>query len=649
LALGPLFSSRGVANKAAIAELPRLPESANELRSEARAFGASDADLLLGSDATERSLRARVLGNYKVISFATHGIVAGEIPGVTEPALVLSPMMDEASSKDDGLLTVTKIANLELDANLVILSACNTAASDGRVSGRGLSGLADAFFFAGARAVAVTQWAVYSPSAENLGAGLISQSAESGSVGVAEGLRRAMLNYVAGASEDYQANPRFWAAFIIAGDGAVRPLEGPKDSAGDSAKISLEWERLTPEAGDSEILGAANRPDNGGLYYLGKEKPPPGGKRAGSFVGIISANREPATISRDPLVAASGMVSVGDEIAVLGYLPTDTKSQALFRVLDHAGKVKWEHIEESERWRSPISIYRVAGGYLLVSIGNSFHDLDRSSLILTVVSDAGVSLNERKYEIAIRPMRWGSKTAAMKDGRIIVAIGGNKWALPTDPSPMWVNPTTGTRKMCPSPEATQLFEIDPKSLEVERDKVLDGLAIVSMTMRNEKLVAAGEFVATCHLEKKIEVIELESNLEATTIFKSTNVNSLEVWDISSTKDDHILLGGIVRTFLPTSLKPTIMSMDELRNVKVGDPWSESYWVNSEQRNAAFVLELDKQGFALRDRVFADSINRDITTLVPNAKGDYVAFGGAFGNRGWVAGLRLGKISTGDEQ
>ena len=103
-------------------------------------MGADDADLLLGAEATERSLRLRPLRDYRVISFATHAIVAGEIPGTTEPALILTPMDGASQVPENGLLTATKIANLGLDANLVILSACNTAAPDGRASGRGLSG-----------------------------------------------------------------------------------------------------------------------------------------------------------------------------------------------------------------------------------------------------------------------------------------------------------------------------------------------------------------------------------------------------------------------------------------------------------------------------------------------------------------------------
>ena len=153
IALAPLYASRGVADRAAIGELDALPETADELREAAKTLGATESDILLGAKATERELRNQPLNDYRVISFATHALVAGEIDGIAEPALVLTPGTGDYNQKNDGLLTLTEVANLTLDANLVILSACNTAASDGRASGRGLSGLADAFFFAGARLV----------------------------------------------------------------------------------------------------------------------------------------------------------------------------------------------------------------------------------------------------------------------------------------------------------------------------------------------------------------------------------------------------------------------------------------------------------------------------------------------------------------
>jgi len=83
---------------------------------------------------------------YRILAFSTHGLISGELQGLTEPALVLSPEKEENTIIDNGLLTATEIANIKLDADWVVLSACNTASSSGRPGAEGLSGLARAFF-----------------------------------------------------------------------------------------------------------------------------------------------------------------------------------------------------------------------------------------------------------------------------------------------------------------------------------------------------------------------------------------------------------------------------------------------------------------------------------------------------------------------
>ena len=106
------------------------------------------------------------LRDAKVISFATHALVGGEMKGIREPALVLTPP-SQPSADDDGLLTMDDVMGFKLLANeWVILSACNTAAPDG--SGEGLSGLTRAFFYAGAPAVLVSQWSVDDAATQRL-------------------------------------------------------------------------------------------------------------------------------------------------------------------------------------------------------------------------------------------------------------------------------------------------------------------------------------------------------------------------------------------------------------------------------------------------------------------------------------------------
>ena len=98
------------------------------------------------------------LADYRIVYFATHGLVAGDIKGLAEPSLALS-IPAQPSDLDDGLLTASEVAQLKLNADWVVLSACNTIAGD-KPGAEALSGLARAFFYAGARALLVSHWAV---------------------------------------------------------------------------------------------------------------------------------------------------------------------------------------------------------------------------------------------------------------------------------------------------------------------------------------------------------------------------------------------------------------------------------------------------------------------------------------------------------
>jgi CHAT domain-containing protein len=159
-----LFTRGAVADVEAVRELPRLPDTADEINALAATLGADDTAIYLQARASEARVRSMDLSDYRILAFATHGLVAGELKGVAEPALVLTPP-DEGSEADDGLLTASEIATLDLNADWVILSACNTAAADGTPGAEGLSGMAKAFFYAGARALLVSHWSVNSEAA----------------------------------------------------------------------------------------------------------------------------------------------------------------------------------------------------------------------------------------------------------------------------------------------------------------------------------------------------------------------------------------------------------------------------------------------------------------------------------------------------
>jgi CHAT domain-containing protein/tetratricopeptide (TPR) repeat protein len=196
--------------------LPPLPETADEARAIAAAFGADGSAIHLQAAATESMVKHLsadgTIARASILHFATHGLVPGDLPGLTEPAIVLTPPGTTVTD-DDGLLTASEVTTLKLDADWVILSACNTASSDG--GGETLSGLARAFFYAGARTLMVSHWPVNSDSAVRLASGTVSALAADPTMSRAEALRRAMATEIEEGGE--RADPANWAPFIVVG------------------------------------------------------------------------------------------------------------------------------------------------------------------------------------------------------------------------------------------------------------------------------------------------------------------------------------------------------------------------------------------------------------------------------------------------
>jgi len=199
-----------------------LPETAYEIKCVAEHFKDNARLIRLGAEATKTDIQALsksgTLARYRIVHFATHGLVSGDVEIMTkrqgEPALVLTPK----DANDDGLLLASEVALLKLNADWVVLSACNTAAGD-KLGAQALSGLARAFFYAQAKALLVSHWPVYSDAAVQLTTRAFAQLDQDPNIGRAEALQRAMTQLMDNPNQIDNPHPAVWAPFTLVGDG----------------------------------------------------------------------------------------------------------------------------------------------------------------------------------------------------------------------------------------------------------------------------------------------------------------------------------------------------------------------------------------------------------------------------------------------
>lgn len=184
---------------------PRLDRTSELARVLSREF-ADKADALVGARASERELRARDLGRYRYLVFATHGLLSDAVPGVREPALVLGQLGN--GKGEDGYLTMSEVLSLRLDAEVAALTACQTGL--GRMAtGEGVMGLGRAFQQAGARHVLMSLWSVSEDSTTELAARFFKK--------LKSGLtpRRALREARAELRREGWEHPYYWAPFIL--------------------------------------------------------------------------------------------------------------------------------------------------------------------------------------------------------------------------------------------------------------------------------------------------------------------------------------------------------------------------------------------------------------------------------------------------
>jgi CHAT domain-containing protein len=211
-----------------LAGLPPLPGAHKELDAVRSLIGAGTSDQLLGPAFTADAVQKARLKDYRILHFAAHALLPAELRCQSEPAIITSAPPNSPTAAG-ALLTAQKVVGLDLDADLIVLSACNSGGPGGATAGESLSGLARSFFYAGARSLVVTHWDVSDLVAPLLVADMLKRMRDNPNLGVAGALRDTQLAILAGAGKDLPADiahPFFWAPFAVIGESGERAAAG---------------------------------------------------------------------------------------------------------------------------------------------------------------------------------------------------------------------------------------------------------------------------------------------------------------------------------------------------------------------------------------------------------------------------------------
>jgi CHAT domain-containing protein len=513
------------ATAAGLADLDPLPETRAELELSARPFKA--AKLLTGSEASERRFRSQLLGSYRFLSFATHGLLRDEIEGVSEPALVLTAT-GAAGLADNGLLTASEIADLNLAARFVALSACNTANYDLDQAAAELPALASAFAIAGVPSTLATLWSVDSDTSRQVVAAVF--AAVASGRGSAAALAEAQRAFLAAPPGRAYLHPRFWAPFVILGDGAALAEPGP--GAGRVTAVEL----LTRAGGGGEVLALGRAQGRLAARYIGD--PGEGGFR-GAGVAVLGAG-ETVWRSENPGVgAASELLDLGQGLVAAGYVrgpegryvptlealdPSDGKLQVRWRGEPLAGLDTV--IVGSARTAPGLGLLFVAGGDIAGG---------RRGAPQLEVQAVDRTISPRRLFAVDLP-----EGARRIDEATVTQVGRNLLLTYTER----FSALTGLRMtedefdqpICASEPVTWIELREAGTGRLLQSREARGLVVRAAAEQGGAVVLAGSFKAVCEAEARATVLAVGAALELKPLYTDPSLGDSEARGIAVRPD-----------------------------------------------------------------------------------------------------------------
>ncbi|HEY2134456.1 MAG TPA: CHAT domain-containing protein [Xanthobacteraceae bacterium] len=486
-----------------LADLKELPETADELNAVAHLLGVSSGDILTRDAASEESFRAKLLGDYDVLHVASHGLLANEMPGLAESALVLTPV-DGAEPFNDGVLTASEISRLSLNARLVVLSACNTAKFAASTAAAGVQDLQTAFTIAGTPTLLAALWPVDSPTARDIVVGFFKEWRSAETAGAADALARATRSFLASADAPHR-HPRFWAPFVVAGNGGMR---GMFDQSGAPALADFHFVPGFQNGG--EVMHAANLGADVVLSMFSDWD----GRRMNGMISRRAPDGAEKWRASTREIGVGRIATSGEATYALGYT-TDQPFVPSLRAFDRSGGPTWT-ATFPELQGYVFEDVVVAGDGMLVVAVPRFLPASAAAAAFVMRFDHDGNLR-KKVSLAVDM----SKVTLGLDAYIglwrdrAVVVINSRFGRTINPTKSIV----GTQVACYPHTPAMLYEMDPHELTVLASRSLPDFGLSSMAISGEDLFLGGEAFGDCAMKGVAALMRMSVSGEAARIWK----------------------------------------------------------------------------------------------------------------------------------
>jgi CHAT domain-containing protein len=585
-----------------VLDLPELPESSNELKAVASLVGGRQT-LLLRDKATEGRVRREALGQYRILDFATHGLIKNEIHGLTEGALVLTPE-SRTDESNDGLLTASEIADLSLNAELVVLSACNTARYDLGQFGVEVQGMASAFAIAGVPRIVATLWPVESNVTARTMVRVFHDVRTNDRLDVAESLRQAMSEAISDAKPTPYAHPRFWAAFAVFGDG-----RGGREDTDGQSEPRLVLRRVghlePPKVG--EVLGMSIVPGSREVVLTGYADLVDGAFQR--TVVRLDVDGTPTWFFQDRMGGSPDILSSVDGIYVTGYTLENEDYQPVVTKLRSDGSLEWSRTIRSEGMRGAvIRTMFLPGGHLL-GVASAYSprgsNVDERQLVLVELTSEGVEVRRAQIRLGTGILSADVKTVVVGDRLVMVTneqrSGQGHFELDVYDQISY----------CGAGKTVTVYVVDVKSFELKARSEYEGKEVRALVATADgRARAVGSLTNDCAMasQSKLMVAEIGEDAGMRVTFSDEESYRSHGWGIfAGPNSTYFVLGQSDRVFdaqRPASFEQIMKSGLEV--VKRRD--------RVELRDA-LILQLDAQDTVINRSVVSGGVSFTLTSGV----------------------------------